>query len=99
MWILWMMICAALQAQFAQWPPLSTETARRLGQQHDGDLDPPAVARVAPVGGVEAVASMEVGHDALQLAPRERGVLAEVRDRRLAHEMRELQAKLAAAKK
>lgn len=30
---------AALQAQFAQWPPLSTATARRLGQQHDGDLD------------------------------------------------------------
>ena len=30
---------AALQAQFAQWPVLSTETARRLGHQHDGDLD------------------------------------------------------------
>jgi D-erythronate 2-dehydrogenase len=30
---------AAMQAQFAQWPPLSTATAERLGFAHDGNLD------------------------------------------------------------
>jgi nucleoside-diphosphate-sugar epimerase len=29
----------AMQAQFAQWPPLVTTTAHRLGFAHDGDLD------------------------------------------------------------
>jgi nucleoside-diphosphate-sugar epimerase len=29
----------AMQAQFAQWPPLVTATAHRLGFAHDGDLD------------------------------------------------------------
>ncbi len=29
----------AMQAQFAQWPPLVTVTAQRLGFAHDGDLD------------------------------------------------------------
>jgi nucleoside-diphosphate-sugar epimerase len=29
----------ALQAQFAQWPPLVTDIADRLGMRHDGDLD------------------------------------------------------------
>ncbi len=30
---------AALQAQFARWPPLSTDIADGLGFRHDGDLD------------------------------------------------------------
>jgi len=30
---------ATLQAQFAQWPPLSTATAQRLGFAHDGSLN------------------------------------------------------------
>jgi D-erythronate 2-dehydrogenase len=30
---------AVMQAQFAQWPPLSTPTADRLGFAHDGNLD------------------------------------------------------------
>ncbi|MBC5784642.1 NAD-dependent epimerase/dehydratase family protein [Ramlibacter sp. USB13] len=29
----------AMQAQFAQWPPLRTGIAERLGMRHDGDLD------------------------------------------------------------
>ncbi len=28
-----------MQAQFAQWPPLATPIADRLGFRHDGDLD------------------------------------------------------------
>lgn len=38
---------AALQAQFANWPPLATPLADRLGLRHDGDLDT-LLARALP---------------------------------------------------
>ncbi len=38
---------AALQAQFANWPALSTPQAERLGLRHDGDLDT-LLARALP---------------------------------------------------
>ncbi len=38
----------ALQAQFAQWPPLHTETATRLGHRSDGDLDTLIERALAP---------------------------------------------------
>lgn len=38
----------ALQAQFAQWPPLRTEVAQALGMHHDGDLDTLLARALAP---------------------------------------------------
>lgn len=38
----------ALQAQFAQWPPLRTDIAQRLGMAHDGDLDTLISRALAP---------------------------------------------------
>jgi nucleoside-diphosphate-sugar epimerase len=40
----------ALQAQFAQWPPLHTAVADRLGMRHDGDLRTLVRRALAPAG-------------------------------------------------
>jgi len=39
---------ATMQAQFAQWPPLRTDIAQRLGMAHDGDLDTLISRALAP---------------------------------------------------
>jgi len=43
----------ALQAQFAQWPPLRTAAAEGLGMHHDGDLDTLVARALVPADAIQ----------------------------------------------